>query len=79
MLTPYRLNNGKDGDFGLGYVTASFGGSYKAVSCGGAATWRLPYPERNLTVIVLTNLQGDQPQAIAAKIAALVDPEVAEK
>ena len=80
MVTPYRLNNGKEGDFGLGYVTASFGGPYKAVSYGGgAATWRLSYPERNLTVIVLTNLQGDQPQAIAAKIAALVDPEVADK
>jgi hypothetical protein len=30
-------------------------------------------------VIVLTNLQADQPHAIAAKIAALVDPEVADK
>jgi len=80
MSTPYRLNNGKEGEFGLGFLTVSFGGPYKAVSYGGgAATWRVAYPERNLTVIVLTNLQGSQPQALAAKIAALVDPEVAEK
>jgi CubicO group peptidase (beta-lactamase class C family) len=80
MSTTYRLNNGKDGDFGLGFTTESPGGPYKAVSYGGgAAAWRIAFPERNLTVIVLTNLQGDQPQLIALKIAALVDPEIAEK
>lgn len=80
MSSAYKLTNGKTGDFGLGFVTASFGGPYSAVSYGGgAATWRLSYPEKKLTVIVLTNLQGSQPQMLAAKIAALVDPEVADK
>lgn len=80
MSTPYKLSNGKNGDFGLGFLTASFGGPYNAVSYGGgAAVWRLSYPEKNLTVIVLTNLQGSQPQGLAAKIAAIVDPEVVGK
>lgn len=80
MTTPYKLNNGKDGDFGLGFLTVSFGGPFKAVSYGGgAAVWRLSYPERKLTVIVLTNLQGAQPQGLAAQIAAMVDHDVADK
>jgi len=80
MSTPYKLNNGENGAFGLGFLTVSFGGPYNAVSYGGgAATWRLSYPDRKLTVIVLTNLQGSQPQGLAAKVAAIIDPEVAEK
>jgi len=80
MSTPTKLKNGKDGDFGLGFDTEQPGGPYKAVSYGGgAAAWRIAYPERNLTVIVLTNLQGAQPQLLAVKIAALVDPAVADK
>jgi len=80
MSAPYKLSNGENGVFGLGFVAVSFGGPYNAVSYGGgAATWRLSYPDRKLTVIVLTNLQGSQPHGLAAKIAAMVDPEVAEK
>ena len=80
MSTPYKLNNGENGAFGLGFLTISFGGPYNAVSYGGgAATWRLSYPDRKLTVIVLTNLQGSQPQGLAARIAAMIDPEVADK
>ncbi len=80
MSTPHKFSNGKNGDFGLGFVTVSFGGPYNSVSYGGgAATWRLSYPDRKLTVIVLTNLQGSQPQGLAAKVAAIVDPEVTDK
>ncbi len=80
MSTPYQLKTGKEGDFGLGFLTASFGGPYKAVSYGGgAATWRISYPEKHLTVIVLTNLQDSQPEAMAAEIAALYEPDVASK
>jgi D-alanyl-D-alanine carboxypeptidase len=76
MTTPYKLNNGSDGDFGLAFLTVPFGA--KSVSYGGgAATWRLSYPEQHLTVIVLTNLQGVQPQNLAAHIAALYDTAVA--
>lgn len=78
MTAPYKLNDGKEGDFGLGYLTYSIG-KYKVDSYGGgAATWRISVPEKKLTVIVLTNLQDSRPHEIAAKVAALIDPDVRE-
>jgi CubicO group peptidase (beta-lactamase class C family) len=77
MTTPYRLRDGKDGAFGLGFVTSSVG-PYATVSYGGgAAAWRLAIPVKHLTVIVLTNLQGSGPETLAAGIAALYEPTVA--
>ena len=58
MTTPFKLNNGKDGDFGLGYLTGSLGPNAVVAYGGGAATWCFSIPEKRLTVIVLTNLQG---------------------
>jgi CubicO group peptidase (beta-lactamase class C family) len=80
MATPYRLRDGRSGDFGLGFVTLSLpnAGPYAIVSYGGgAATWRLTIPEKHLTVIVLTNLQDSQPESIALAIAAFYEPSVA--
>ena len=58
MSTPYKLRDGNDGDFGLGFTTGKIG-PYATVSYeGGAAAWRLSVPVKHLTVIVLTNLQG---------------------
>ena len=79
MATPYRLRDGRNGDFGLGFVTLSLpnAGPFAMVSYGGgAATWRLTIPERHLTVIVLTNLQDSQPESIALGVAALYEPSV---
>jgi D-alanyl-D-alanine carboxypeptidase len=77
MTTPYRLRDGKDGAFGLGFVTGSIG-PYATVSYGGgAAAWRLAIPAKDLTVIVLTNLQGSGPETLAAGIAALYEPILA--
>ena len=78
MTMPYKLNDGKSGDFGLAFLIMPLG-PYRSVSYGGgAAVWRLAVPEKHLTVIVLTNLQASQPQAIAAGIMALYDPAIAE-
>jgi D-alanyl-D-alanine carboxypeptidase len=80
MTTPYRLRDGKGGDFGLGFVTLSLpnAGPYAMVSYGGgAATWRLTIPEKHLTVIVLTNLQDSQPESLALGVAAIYEPSVA--
>jgi D-alanyl-D-alanine carboxypeptidase len=91
MAIPYKLVDGKDGIWGLGYVSAPmnmFGsstatksggpfGPYATVSYGGgAAAWRLAIPEKHLIVIVLTNLQGANPDALAADIATLYEPSV---
>ena len=79
MATPAKLNDGKNGDFGLAFLIMPLG-PYQTVSYGGgAAVCRLSIPEKHLTVIVLTNLQASQPQAIAAGIMALYEPALAEE
>jgi CubicO group peptidase (beta-lactamase class C family) len=76
MTTAYKLRDGKDGIFGLGFNVGSIG-PYKAVSySGGASTYRLAIPVKHLIVIVLTNLQGSSPDTLAAGIAALYEPTV---
>jgi len=76
MMTPFKLQDGKDGDFGLSFLISPLG-KFPTVSYGGgAASWRLAVPEKHLTVIVLTNLQGSQPEMIAANIAGLYDKEI---
>jgi CubicO group peptidase (beta-lactamase class C family) len=78
MATPYKLNDGKNGDFGLAFLVTPLG-PYQAVSYGGgAATWRFSIPEKHMTVIVLTNLQSSQPQALAAGIMGKYDSSIAK-
>jgi D-alanyl-D-alanine carboxypeptidase len=78
MTMPYKLNNGKNGEFGLSFVIIPVG-PYQTVSYGGgAAVWRFSVPEKHLTVIVLTNLQASQPQAIAAGIMAMYAPAISD-
>jgi D-alanyl-D-alanine carboxypeptidase len=79
MMTPYKLKDGKDGDFGLGYLTGPLGPNAAVAYGGGAATWCFSIPEKRLTVIVLTNLQGVQPQRLAADIIALFLPGAAKQ
>jgi CubicO group peptidase (beta-lactamase class C family) len=65
--------------FGVSGATKSGGafGPYATVSYGGgAATWRMAIPEKHLIVIVLTNLQGTSPDALAADIATLYEPSL---
>jgi CubicO group peptidase (beta-lactamase class C family) len=91
MSAPFKLADGKDGIFGLSFVSVPmnmFGvsgatksggafGSYATVSYGGgAAAWRIAIPEKHLIVIVLTNLQGTSPDALAADIATLYEPSL---
>ena len=91
MSAPFKLSDGKDGIFGLSFASVPmnmFGnstatkaggafGPYATVSYGGgAATWRMAIPEKHLIVIVLTNLQGTNPDALAADIATLYEPSL---
>jgi len=91
MVVPYKLADGKDGIWGLGYVSApmnmfgsstatksggAFGPSTTVSYGGGAATWCMAIPEKHLIVIVLTNLQGTSPQSFAADIATLYEPSL---
>jgi CubicO group peptidase (beta-lactamase class C family) len=91
MAAPFKLADDKDGFFGLGFASVPmnlFGssnatkaggafGPYATVSYGGgAATWRMAIPEKHLIVIVLTDLQGTNPQGLAADIATLYEPSL---
>lgn len=71
MMKPPRLADGREGDYGLGFIVGQTGGRRTVAYGGGAAVWRLSVGDAGLTVIVLTNLQGSSPQALAAEIARL--------
>jgi CubicO group peptidase (beta-lactamase class C family) len=68
-LTPASLADGKANTFSLGWAIADQGGR-KLMAFGGANTvayWR--FPDQHVAVIVLTNLQGSEPHALAGEIA----------
>lgn len=77
-LKPVKLNDGTASLFSLGWTVGNSRGWLPAdtreglnfMAFGGAnsvAYWR--FPDRQLTVIVLTNLQGSDAHTIALKIA----------
>jgi CubicO group peptidase (beta-lactamase class C family) len=68
-LTPARLGDGSTNAFSLGWAIADRDGR-KLMAFGGANTvayWR--FPDQHVAVIVLTNLQGSEPHALAGEIA----------
>jgi CubicO group peptidase (beta-lactamase class C family) len=77
MATPFKMNDGSDGNFGLSFLPMKLGSLNTVSYGGGAATWRVSVPEKHITVIVLTNLQGCRPENLAIGIAALYEPEIA--
>jgi CubicO group peptidase (beta-lactamase class C family) len=68
MGKPFRLADGKLGGFGLGLIPGTYRDMATVSSGGGAAVWTTTIPERKLTVIVLTNLQGSSPQNFIPRI-----------
>ena len=74
MSTPVKLNDGKTFDYGYGWQLGSFQG-HKTVNHGGSLPgFRAQFMrlvDDKLTVIVLTNLDGANPNAIAQGVAAL--------
>ena len=73
---PYKMANGKDDVFGLGFTTSPVAGPGSISYGGGAASWRVKVPSRHLIVIVLTNLQGSMPESFISHIVELYVPEV---
>jgi CubicO group peptidase (beta-lactamase class C family) len=73
---PFRLNDGKDGEFGLGWMASDRNGHRVMQFGGGGATWQLRLPDDRLSVIVLTNLQGSSPMALAMGIAQIYLPDL---
>lgn len=77
LWTPVKLNNGKTQGFGDKYTGYAMGwsvldqGKHPYVSAlGGGRAIVNHYPKEDLTVILLTNLTGCRPAAIAEGVAA---------
>jgi CubicO group peptidase (beta-lactamase class C family) len=68
---PFKMADGKDAFFGLGFIAHPIAGPGSVSYGGGAAVWRVKVPSQHLIVIVLTNLQGAQPESFIANIIAL--------
>jgi CubicO group peptidase (beta-lactamase class C family) len=74
LQTPYRLNDGKDGTFGVAWVVRHRRGRLTVGHSGGPADsdiWM--WPERGLSVAVLTDQQNFAP-VLADGVAQIVDP-----
>jgi len=72
--TPARLNDGTATRYGFGWFTEREGGALRLSHHGetsGFTNFVLKFPERRLTVIVLTNRRGGTPWDLAASVAAL--------
>jgi D-alanyl-D-alanine carboxypeptidase len=71
MSAPYALRDGSHGPFALGLIPRDRRGLATVSSGGGAAVWITTVPAKQLTVIVLTNLQGSRPDDLADKILGI--------
>ena len=80
IWTPTKLNNGKDGSFGLGWESYILQGGYRMVGHGGAGIssfrhyWNAQN-NQNITVVLLTNGAYDwkiRPNQINSVIASII-------
>ena len=72
----FRLADGKEGDFGLAWMTGKRNGHAVVQLGGGGAVWRLGLPDDRLSVTVLTNLQGSSPITLTLGVAEIYVPEL---
>jgi len=83
LWTPGRLNDGKIASFGgltngyaLGWPTVDRSPHPAIAALGGARSALFIYPDDDLAVVVLTNLQGSQPERILDPIASFFVPDI---
>ncbi|HEV7703175.1 MAG TPA: serine hydrolase domain-containing protein [Gemmatimonadaceae bacterium] len=73
--SPTKLTDGKESGYGYGWFVATVHGQLQLRHHGestGFTNAILKYPERDLTIIVLTNRTGGAPWDIADRIAAII-------
>ncbi len=71
MWTPVPFNNGKAGQWGMGWTILARGAGHRAVGMtGGARSAFFIYPEDGVAVVILTNLLGAYPEDIVDQIAS---------
>ncbi len=78
LWTQTPLNDGKPGDWALGWTRRGTA-PHQAVGLtgGGRSAFRL-YPQDGLAVVILTNLSGGSPEEFAPAVAALYVPAIAD-
>ncbi|RYD99019.1 MAG: class A beta-lactamase-related serine hydrolase [Sphingobacteriales bacterium] len=76
MWTPEKLNNGSLGGWTLGWVAKRNLAPRAIAGIGGSRSWFYIYPERGLTVIVLTNMKSLGPENLASELAGFYYPEL---
>jgi CubicO group peptidase (beta-lactamase class C family) len=82
MWTPLTLSNGQRHPYGFGWSIGTRAGR-RFMDHGGAwqgfVSYITRYPDDGLTVIVLVNRAGGQASALANGVAAIANPDLAEK
>jgi CubicO group peptidase (beta-lactamase class C family) len=83
MWTPGVLNNGSHGGFGgplngyaLGWPVITRPTHRAMAPIGGNWAALFTYPDDDLSVVILTNLQGSHPEAFVDQVAGYFDPGV---
>lgn len=74
-LTVPPLKDGTAGPFGLGWATATFEGHRFMTFGGGNSVVYIRFPDDGLSIILLTNLQGADPNSLVIEIARKYLPE----
>jgi CubicO group peptidase (beta-lactamase class C family) len=74
LWTPSILNDGKNGTWGLGWPIFSRPKHTSYVPFGGAKAAFAMYPEDDVGVVILTNLQGSMPERFIDRVAAYYIP-----
>lgn len=75
MEQPYKMADGTYDFFGLGFTAYPIAGPHSVSYGGGAQGWRVKIPSQHLTIIILTNLQGAQPEGFIPGVAAFYRPK----
>jgi len=69
MWSAEHLNDGSAGDWAAGWPVFNTAPDLQVGGMGGARSAFIVYPERELAVVVLTNLVGANPQQFIPRIA----------
>jgi CubicO group peptidase (beta-lactamase class C family) len=76
LWTSSTLNDGKPGTWGLGWPIFARRKHTSYVPFGGAKAAFAVYPEDDLAVVILTNLQGSMPERFIDRVAAYYIPDL---
>ncbi|HJR75046.1 MAG TPA: serine hydrolase [Luteimonas sp.] len=75
MWSPVAFNDGKPGQWGMGWIVLPRGAGHRAVGMtGGARSAFYLYPEDHVAVVILTNLAGAYPEDEIDRIASYWAP-----